>query len=146
MNKLAAASLAAVAYSHQLFLEMGADGVPIAVDSVPQQPLQASNELYANGSGQKIIGYYTDWSIYGRNFQPSDIPYDKVDYINLAFANIAGGKVVLGDSYGDTDKAYPGDCWNPGCKRGIFNQFAKAKVAHPHLKTMISIGGWTWSG
>lgn len=52
----------------------------------------------------------------------------------------------MGDSYADSDKAFPGDCWNPGCKRGNFNQLNKAKEAHPHLKTMISIGGWTWSG
>jgi chitinase len=124
MNKFAVAALATVASSHQLFLEMGSDGVPVAVDQVPKANLLTSNgpsKLYANGSKQKIIGYYTDWSIYARNFQPSDIPYEKIDYINMAFANIAGGKVVLGDSYADTDKAFPGDCWNPGCKRGIFN-------------------------
>ena len=65
--------------------------------------------------------------------------------INYAFANIANGKVVLGDSYADTDKAYPGDCWNPGCKRGNFNQLNKLKIENPGLQTMISVGGWTWS-
>jgi len=59
MNKLAAASLAAVASAHQLFLE------PVDVVS---QPSDAQPELFANGSTQKIIGYYTDWSVYGRNY------------------------------------------------------------------------------
>ena len=65
--------------------------------------------------------------------------------INYAFANIADGKIALGDSYADIDKAYPGDCWNPGCKRGNFNQLNKIKAANPGLATMISVGGWTWS-
>ena len=96
--------------------------IPVTV--LPSQAVFKTDEtpeIFANGSTQKIIGYYTDWSTYGRNYQPNDIPFDKVDYINIAFANIANGKVVLGDSYADTDKAFPGDCWNPGCKRGIFN-------------------------
>lgn len=150
MNKIVAAtSLAAVAGAHQLFLEMGPDGNAVAVDSLPlqvSQPSTESNELFANGSNQKIVGYFTSWSIYARNYQPANIPYGKVDVINYAFANIQGGKVVMGDSYADSDKAYPGDCWNPGCKRGNFNQLNKAKEAHPGLQTMISIGGWTWSG
>lgn len=150
MNKFAVASLAAVASGHQLFDIMSPEGNAVPVESLPQQVLlqdeNASTKTYKNGSKQKIIGYFTSWSIYGRNYQPTDIPYDKVDVINYAFANIGyDGKVVDGDSYADHDKAYPGDCWNPGCKRGNFNQLNKAKAAHPGLKTMISIGGWTWS-
>ena len=65
--------------------------------------------------------------------------------INYAFANILDGRITQGDPYADTDKAYPGDCWDPGCKRGNFNQLNKMKIGNPNLKTMISVGGWTWS-
>lgn len=96
-------------------------------------------------SGRKVIAYYPGWATYDRNYQVADIDAEKVTHINYAFANIANGEVVVGDVYADTDKAFPGDCWEPGCKRGNFNQLNKLKQKHPHLKTLISVGGWTWS-
>lgn len=96
--------------------------------------------------GKKIVAYYPGWATYGRNYQVMDIDASKITHINYAFANVQNGEVVLGDSYADTDKFFPGDCWDPGCKRGNFNQLQKLKQQHPHLKLMISVGGWTWSG
>jgi len=75
----------------------------------------------------------------------ADIPGDKVTHINYAFANVANGKCVLGDSYADTDKAFAGDTWDADAKRGNFNQLQKLKAANPNLQTLISVGGWTWS-
>ncbi|MDR6227186.1 glycosyl hydrolase family 18 protein [Desmospora profundinema] len=101
----------------------------------------------SNGNSQhKIIAYYPGWATYDRNYQVTDIDASKVTHINYAFANIANGEIVVGDTYADTDKFFPGDCWEPGCKRGNFNQLNKLKQRHPHLKTLISVGGWTWSG
>lgn len=97
------------------------------------------------GPRQKVIAYYPSWATYGRDYQIADIDASKVTHINYAFSNIANGEMVLGDSYADTDKAFPGDCWEPGCKRGNFNQLNKLKQKHPHVKTLISVGGWTWS-
>ena len=76
----------------------------------------------------------------------TDIPADLLTHINYAFANIsADGKIELGDAYADTDKFYDGDSWDAGAKRGSFHQLEILKAAHPHLKTLISVGGWTWS-
>jgi len=96
---------------------------------------------------KNVIGYYTSWSIYARNYEVSDIPVDKVNIINYAFANIDpnSGTIVLGDPYADIDKFYQGDCWDDGCLRGNFNQLRILKQNYPHLRTLISIGGWTWS-
>ena len=96
-------------------------------------------------SGRKVIAYYPSWATHDRDFQVADIDGEKITHINYAFANIANGEVVVGDEYADTEKAFPGDCWEPGCKRGNFNQLNKLKEKHPHLKTLISVGGWTWS-
>ncbi len=92
-----------------------------------------------------VVGYFTAWGVYGRDYHVADIDASKLTHINYAFANISGGKCVLGDSYADIDKFYPGDSWDAGALRGNFNQLNKLKEQHPHLKTLISVGGWTWS-
>jgi chitinase len=94
---------------------------------------------------RKVIGYYPAWGTYARNYQVADIPGEKVSHINYAFANISGGKCVLGDSYADIDKAFAGDTWDTGVLRGNFNQLIKLREQNPHLQTLISLGGWTWS-
>lgn len=97
-------------------------------------------------SGKKVVGYYTAWSVYGRDYHVADIPADKLTHINYAFANIGpDGKIALGDPYADIDKFYTGDSWDAGSLRGNFNQLQRLKEKHPHLQTMISVGGWTWS-
>lgn len=99
-----------------------------------------SQELQRN-----IVGYYTSWSIYGRDYHVPDIPADDITHINYAFANIANGEIVLGDHYADIDRYYEGDSWEPGSLRGCFRRLQVLKEAHPHVKTFISVGGWTWS-
>jgi chitinase len=94
----------------------------------------------------RIIGYYTSWSIYARNYHVPDIPASQITHINYAFANISDGQIVLGDSYADVDRFYPGDSWDAGSLRGCFHQLQLLKASHPGLKTLISVGGWTWSG
>ena len=93
----------------------------------------------------KVVGYYTAWSIYGRGYPVTKVPPDKLTHINYAFANIsADGRCVLGDVYGDTQFLYPGDEKTSGL-HGNFNQLRLLKQKNPKLKTLISIGGWTWS-
>jgi chitinase len=96
---------------------------------------------------KNIVGYYTSWSIYARNYEITDIPVEKINIINYAFANInpSSGTILLGDPYADIDKFYPGDCWDNDCLRGNFHQLQILKENYSHLKTFISVGGWTWS-
>ena len=96
---------------------------------------------------KNIVGYYTSWSIYARDYEVEDIPVDKVNIINYAFANInpTAGTIELGDPYADIDKFYPGDSWEAGALRGNFHRLQLLKEENSHLKTLISIGGWTWS-
>ena len=95
----------------------------------------------------RIVAYYIEWGIYGRDYQPSDIPVDKITHLNYAFANIGDdGRIAIGDPYAAIDKSYPGDSWDQPY-RGTYNQINNVlKAEHPHLKTLISVGGWTWSG
>lgn len=94
----------------------------------------------------RVVGYFSEWGIYQRKFDVSAIPAAKLTHINYAFAKIVNGECALFDSYAAIDKAYPGDTWDPGVLRGNFKQLQLLKKKHPHLKTLISVGGWTLSG
>jgi GH18 family chitinase len=61
---------------------------------------------------------------------PAAIAADELTHINYAFANIADGRVVEG---------FKNDAEN-------FRVLAALRRRHPHLKILVSVGGWTWSG
>ncbi|PJF17291.1 Glycoside hydrolase, family 18, catalytic domain-containing protein [Paramicrosporidium saccamoebae] len=96
------------------------------------------------------VAYFISWGIYARNFNVWNINPTGLTHINYAFANIADGKVVLGDPWADTDKVNEGhgDSWNdpPNYLHGNFYQLFRLKQQYRWIKTGISVGGWTWSG
>ena len=93
------------------------------------------------------MAYYIEWGIYGREYHPADIPLDKVTHVNYAFANIdESGRIAIGDPWAAVDRSYPGDTWDQPY-RGTYNQLNNVlRAQYPHIKTLISVGGWTWSG
>ncbi|MEV4134370.1 glycosyl hydrolase family 18 protein [Dactylosporangium sp. NPDC049742] len=107
-------------------------------------------------SGQKVVGYFAEWGVYGRNYHVKNIDTSgsaaKLTHILYAFGNTTGGQCSIGDSYADYDKAYTAadsvdgvaDTWDQPL-RGSFNQLKKLKAKYPHLKVIWSFGGWTWS-
>jgi chitinase len=110
-------------------------GSPSPAEPPPKEP------------AQRIVGYFVEWGIYQRGYHVSNIPAAKLTHLNYAFAKIdANGECALYDSFAAIDKAYPGDRWDPPQLRGCFNQLLQLKKKHPHLKTLISVGGWTLSG
>jgi chitinase len=132
------------------------NGIPVSTNGVPSSSactpvppppsLPPSAPVPANTSGKRIVGYFAAWGVYGRNFHVADINADLVTHINYAFATVSPqGTVVLGDPYADIQRIYPGDDMSPGALHGSFNQLLKLKARKPHLKTLISVGGWTWS-
>ncbi|MGJ7911210.1 glycosyl hydrolase family 18 protein [Neobacillus sp. LXY-1] len=102
------------------------------------------NTVSAVQSAYKMVGYYTSWSTYS-NFQVANIDASQITHLNYAFANIStDGKIALGDSWADVEKPFSGDTTTQPYK-GNFYQLTKLKQSYPNLKTLISVGGWTWS-
>jgi chitinase len=109
-------------------------------------------------AGKKIVGYFAEWGVYGRNYHVKNIDTSgsasKMTHILYAFGNVTNGQCAIGDSYADYDKAYSAadsvdgvaDSWDNGSLRGSFGQLRKLKKKYPHLKVVWSFGGWTWSG
>lgn len=108
-------------------------------------------------ASKRIVGYFTAWSIYGRNYNLHNVDVNgqasKLTTINYAFSNVSSDlKCQLGDSWADTDRPFAAteavngqaDSWSDPL-RGNFNQLKELKALHPGLQTMISIGGWSWS-
>jgi chitinase len=74
------------------------------------------------------------------------MPADLLTVVNYAFLNITPtGECVLGDSYADVQKVYPGDSTDAAAVHGSFHQLQLLKQSHPSLKVLLSVGGWTWS-
>ena len=112
--------------------------------------LIASTSAGGAAASSHVVGYYPAWGIYARAFEIADLPGDKLTHVNYAFANLVGGQCVLGDPWGDVERHLPGDPWSgPGSDApyfGNFHQLDLLQEQHPHLQTLISVGGWTWSG
>ncbi|HWQ77790.1 MAG TPA: glycoside hydrolase family 18 protein [Anaerovoracaceae bacterium] len=78
-----------------------------------------------------IVGYYAAWTA-NTGFTPGHIDVTRLTHINYAFANI-----------GPDLRITPGF---PGIDPFNFSQLNALKRINPDLKTLISVGGWTWSG
>jgi len=122
-----------------------------------------------SGGNKRVIGYFTQWGIYGRNYRVKNIDTSgsasKLTHINYAFGNVRNNRCEVGvtqpsdpntgaggDAFADYTKAFQAgesvsgsaDTWDQPL-RGNWNQLKQLKAKHPNVKVLISLGGWTWS-
>jgi chitinase len=114
-----------------------------------------------NGSGKRVVGYFIEWGIYGRQYFVKNVATSgsasRLDVVNYAFSNVApdaSGNVVckLGDEWADYQRPVSAAesvsgqevTW-PRPILGNFEQLQELKQRYRNLKVVISLGGWTWS-
>lgn len=98
------------------------------------------------GPSKIVAAYFTNWSIYGRNFSLSQVDGRHVSHILYAFFDArSDGSIALTDRWADTDKIWGMDDNDNLTIEGNFRQMAQLKAKFPHLKVLASIGGWTLS-
>jgi chitinase len=101
--------------------------------------------------------FFANWDRYARGYFVNQIPAGTLNVIDYAFAGpTSAGTCGLSDVWSD----YQAPTWagsnsvdgvaddpaNPNQHLfGNFNQLVKLKAAHPNLKVVMSIGGWTLS-
>jgi chitinase len=77
---------------------------------------------------QPVIGaYYAGWN--SATYPVAQIPADRITHLFYAFSTIKDGRCVVG-----------------GNAAADFAALAELKRAHPHLRTVISVGGWGAGG
>ncbi|WP_444998296.1 glycosyl hydrolase family 18 protein [Aliikangiella sp. IMCC44359] len=105
---------------------------------------------------RRVIGYFTSWRTgsNGPAYLANQIPWESLTHINYAFAHVNKNNHV---SIGNPSAKNPaiGMEW-PGVEgaemdpslpyKGHFNLLNKYKKQHPHVKTLISVGGWAETG
>jgi chitinase len=88
----------------------------------------------------KIVGYFTDWSIYARKYTVQKIKNLKITHLHYAFFKPnSDGTITLSDPWADLKNSTPDHL--DGCLGDLVN----LRIQQPTFKLMASLGGWTLS-
>jgi chitinase len=120
----------------------------------------AAGESPKGSRSTQVVGYFTEWGIYDRNYRVKDVATSgsaaRLDVLDYAFGNVApdaAGDVVcqLTDPWADYQKPWAaaesvtGEAVDGRPLLGNFQQLEELKRLYPSLKVVISLGGWTQS-
>ncbi|EFM08774.1 glycoside hydrolase family 18 [Paenibacillus curdlanolyticus YK9] len=108
------------------------------------------------GADYNLVSYYTLWSASetARNFKPADVDVSQLTHLNFAFADLcwkgfgSGAAACQNDNVPlQKDYVFDGEMivGDPTTDLPLFAEWAAIRDANPHLKLLISVGGWSWS-
>lgn len=100
-----------------------------------------------NEEGPRSIAYFTSWCAYRGSLAVKNIDPTLLTHVNFAFANLSKeGEILVGDEATDVHKDFGTELGGKAEDAyGHFGQFRQLKEKYPHLKVLISVGGWIWS-
>ncbi|MBX2802021.1 MAG: glycoside hydrolase family 18 protein [Myxococcales bacterium] len=90
----------------------------------------------------RLIGYFTSWSVYERDFEVSDIDASRLTHLHYAHLSIENDRCALADPWADVERPDPDD----PAVFGSFGQLQRLKARYPHLSVLLSVGGRAGSG
>ena len=114
-------------------------------------PAQATVKPYVK------VGYFTQWGIYGRDFQLAKVQNSgaaaRLTHLNYAFGPVtADGVCASADPWADWQTPFSAELSVDGVAdvagqpiAGNLNQLAELKAKNPKLRVLISLGGWSGS-
>ena len=139
------------------------------------QPLNTTmlenNKTFSKHTDKVMAAYYPEWGVYDRNFTIDKIPAANLNHIIYGFIPMCGGEgindsakstsaleslkracagrqdytVAIHDPWAALQKPQQGVTGWDDPYKGNYGQMMALKKAHPDLKILPSIGGWTLS-
>ncbi|MEN9946582.1 MAG: hypothetical protein RLZZ293_968, partial [Pseudomonadota bacterium] len=108
-------------------------GVTVDNKSLTMNQPCASNQCQDPGNGYVNAGYYAQWSVWGRQYNPYTMPFNNINDIIYAFIGFdaATGNIKSLDTSADS--------WG-------LSAVSRAMLQYPYMHAHLSFGGWTNNG
>ena len=108
------------------------------------KPATPPSDRPAAAQKNRVVGYLASWGVRSKGTRIADLPAKDLTHIFYAFGKLGSdGRVTLGDPCIDIGVCATGTPVNPG---GNFAELKLLKARFPHLKLLVSLGGWSGSG
>jgi chitinase len=127
----------------------------VAACTTPPEPSPAPtpSRTHVARAAARVVGYFTDWGVYARNYQVKDVETSgsaaTLTDLVYAFGQVKDGQCAPSDPWADYQRpiaaadSVDGTADNQKTTlRGDFGQLRKLKAKHPDLRLIWSFGGW----
>lgn len=130
----------------------------VATVAVGCTPSARTSEASTSSTRPRVVGYLASWGVRSKGTRIAELPARDLTHIFYAFAKIDDdGRVALGDAcidVGDCPRSVRDSSQLPAVRfdafmlgpGGNFAALQDLKARNPHVKLLISVGGWTGSG
>ncbi|KAH8688769.1 glycoside hydrolase superfamily [Talaromyces proteolyticus] len=121
---------------------------PVPSSAVPSRTVSRAVVPTATASGFRSVAYYADWDIYNTSYFVTNITASTLTHLVYCFADLDAntGSVSVSDAWADLQYPYPGDNQSDTSSvAGNVKQLYLLKQQNRNLKTIFSIGGYSWA-